>query len=247
MFDWSLLLARPEETSAAALDAWFARIAEHLLNRSRLVVAGAPHRLTEVECYYHSPSHPDPYAHRDPQQRECGRWYFHRSGRSYRGGSFKGVDLTFGDGTAYAGFLTRGMETPDGILIDGPSLCVDQLLKQTGFATVAELDAASREFEAWNSKSPLQLQRSSNLPRTEIFRSARVGLTMNRAAADSLHGQFIGLPYRFLTEPRRIAKGKPLLAVALHASGIPVEQIGEITGSPLANVCRYVERAGRKD
>ena len=64
----------------------------------------------EVEVYYHAADHPDPFAHRDPAQLHVGRWYFHRTGGTYRGGSFKGLDLAFGGSAAHAGVLIRGIE-----------------------------------------------------------------------------------------------------------------------------------------
>src|SRR4051812_21703267 len=106
MTDWPSLFQRPspflgDETAAE----WFARIAEHLLNSSQLVVGGKPHRLTEVEAYYNGEGHADPFAHCDPVQVQCGRWYFHRTHGVYRSGSFKGLDLSFGDGSSHGGIL----------------------------------------------------------------------------------------------------------------------------------------------
>ena len=141
MANWDARLTRPGSLDEAAAAAWFDRIATRLLRGTHLLVAGTPHRLTEVEFYYFSESHPDPFTHRDPLQRARGRWYFHRTGGTYKGGSFKGIDLTFGDGEAYGGVLIRGLERPDGTLVDGPSLCVDHLLAACGVASVAALDA----------------------------------------------------------------------------------------------------------
>jgi hypothetical protein len=94
---WLSLLQRPDDfCDGGPAAAWFDRIAAELINRSNPVVNGAPHRLAEVEFYYHGAGHRDPFAHRDPLQLESGRWYFHRAGGAYRSGSFKGLDLTFG-------------------------------------------------------------------------------------------------------------------------------------------------------
>ena len=100
--DWPTLIRKPIDfADGAASEAWFATLAETLLNRTEFRVAGQPHRLIEVEVYYHSPAHPDPFAHKDKVQLESGRWYFHRTHGQYRGGNFKGLDLAFGDGVAY--------------------------------------------------------------------------------------------------------------------------------------------------
>jgi len=39
----------------------------------------------------------DPFTHKDPLQQTCGQWYFHKIGAQYKGGTYKGLDLTFGD------------------------------------------------------------------------------------------------------------------------------------------------------
>jgi hypothetical protein len=239
MSPWQKTLARPPQLDDCVIAEWFTRIAERLLNASRLHVAGTPHRFTEIEFYdFDPPVHPDPFTHRDPIQWECGRWYFHRTGGVYRNGSFKGFDLTFGDGNSRAGILIRGLETPDGKLIDGPSLCVDYLLKTTHNNTVRALDFAIGERVAWDPDNPLYLA-DSPAEQRPIYRSARVGLSLKRSKSAEATN-FILRPYRYLTEPRRIAKGKPYLILALHAQGMSADEIRELTGGTRASVTRYL-------
>src|SRR6185436_703116 len=85
----AVLAPRPNLDAPDAAQAWFSDIAMRLLGSSRLRVADSNHRLVEIEFYFDSKDHPDPFAHRHPEQAHCGRWYFHRIGESYRGGSFK--------------------------------------------------------------------------------------------------------------------------------------------------------------
>src|SRR5687767_13768172 len=122
MNPWLEHFGRPTD---ADFEPWFSRLADHLLNRTQWLIAGEPHRLLDIEFYYKSPDHPDPFAHADPIQAEIGRWYFHRSHGVYRGGSFKGLDITFCNEAARAGILIRGIATPQGAIVDGPSLVVD--------------------------------------------------------------------------------------------------------------------------
>ena len=237
----------PEEGSV-----WFADIAARLLNGWDLSIRGEPYRLAEIEFYHYSPpGHADPFAHRNPIQRLLGRWCFHRAGRegggSYRGGSFKGLDLTFGDGQAFGGILIRGFVAPDGALIDGPSLCVDHLLARAGVERVADLDGLIAERTAWDEESPLVLT-PAVAPRSDrVFRSARVGLALKQDKTDAEAVKFALWPYRFLTEPKRIAKGKIHLALALHAQGHSLEEIVELTGCARLAAARYIAdcRAGR--
>jgi hypothetical protein len=248
MTDWPALLRKPEhlETPGVA-ETWFDAVADKLLNGTTLRAGGKAHRLVEVECYCHAAEHPDPFAHRDPLQLQCGRWYFHRTAGVYRSGSFKGLDLTFGDGTMFGGVLLRGLETEEGTLIDGPSLLVDHFLKLTKAATVRVLDSMIANRVAWDPSNPVRLE-DAEPPRTQpLFRCGRVGLTLKNARNKPEATRFILKPYRYLSEPRKTAKGKPLMVLAMHARGASVEEITKATGCPRMSVERYVAdfEAGR--
>jgi len=251
MFDWSSLFRKREP-----LDVWFMHIAERLLNGARLVVGQQSYRLVEIEFYYWSQAHPDPFTHRNPIQFHIGHWYFHRTHGAYRGGSFKGLDLTFGQGDASGGILIRGLETPDGTRIDGPSLCVDHLLEATGTATVAALDQAIDKHLAWEDGNPLFLEAVQTLAKRPLYRSPRVGLRIpgkaGAASLSPLHLQatsFIMRPYRYLTAPQRTKKGKLLLVLSLHAQGIDAHEIQRLTNCLPRTVARYIAafERGRKE
>ncbi len=236
-FDWPALFVPPAPLTAAA---WFDRIAAHLLHRARLVVGGQAYRLMEVEFYYHSPAHADPFAHRDAVQLNVGRWYFHRTGGTYRGGSFKGVDVTFGGAAAHAGVLIRGIEKPDGTLIDGPSVTVDHLLATAGHRTVAALDAACGTSAVWEPDHPMGLT-AVDAPVLPVFACARVGLSLKKRThrPDDPAFGFLFRRDRYLAAPTRTAKGKALMALALLADGKSVEDVAKATGSPRSAVARY--------
>lgn len=241
MSDPSRLAGRPPAvTGDDQFAGWFARVADRLLNRCDFVVAGESFRLAELEMYYHGPGHPDPFPHRDVVQRLNGRWYFHRTRGAYRGGSFKGLDLTLGDGTARFGVLFRTVVAPGGEVIDGPSLTVDRLLAATGYATVAELDDAIGTRTAWDATSPLSI-RASGSPRADVvYRTARVGLSLKRGARSPEAARYVMRPYRSLTEPRAIGKGRPQLVLALHEQGRPPDAIQAVTGVPRRTVAKYL-------
>jgi hypothetical protein len=248
--DWDRLLRRPDSVSNPGnLDDWFNRLASHLLNSCRLSVAGQAHRLVEIEFYYHGDGHADPFTHRDPLQLERGRWYFHRTRGVYRGGSFKGLDLTFGSGGAFGGVLLRGLETPEGKLVDGPSLLADHLLAITGSKSIAALDAAIAGRLAWDAGNPLRLEHTAGDGERPIYRSGRVGLSLKKASQEGEMASFVLRSYRYLTEPRRTAKGKALLVLALHAQGRDADAIHQLTGCPRGSIRRYLVdyEAGRQE
>jgi hypothetical protein len=239
----ALLAPRPALDAPGAAETWFHAIAMHLLGPCRLRAADASCRLVEIEFYFDSNAHPDPFAHRDPIQASCGRWYFHRIGGSYRGGSFKGLDLTFGHGGAHGGILIRSLETPEGRLVVGPSLCVDYLLATTGSASVAALASAIADRSATDPESPLQLIDGASAATVEVrlFRSARVGLSLKRHN-DAIAADRLARPYRFLTEPRRVTKGRPELIAALLAAGHSPDDVRRLTGSPLKAIAAIASR-----
>jgi len=239
MNPWADLLRRPARLTQRAAFDWFSRIADHLLNRTQFIVAGLPHRLTEIEFYYRGPGHEDPFTHGDPVQVHAGQWYFHRTGGVFRGGTYKGADVSFGDGTARAGILFRSLESPDRVLIDGPSLLVDHLLRLSGKQSVAELHEAIGNRPAWEPTSPLHLAESSNLGR-QILACARVGLSLRRARANSAMPAYFTRPYRFLSKPADVAKGKVQMVLGLHRTGRAPDEIRRITGCPTRTIRAYI-------
>lgn len=218
----------------------FVRAATALLTACELVIAGTAVRLLEVEAYYYGPGHPDPYTHRDPLQQQPGRWYFHRRHGHYRGGTFKGLDLTLGDGSAYYGLLLRALEPAEGGIVDGPCRVVDYLLARGGWGSVASLDAVIAGRTVADSSSPLYLRSAAVPCIAPVYATARVGLSWSKAQTDPAAWAYVGRRYRFLTQPRAIRPGKPQTVVALYEQGDPVGLIAARTGCPRRVVERYV-------
>ena len=234
---------------------FFEEMADLLLNNTHFMIAGKSHRFCEIEFYFnHKIFHPDVFAHGDPIQKLFGRWYFHRNGGAYKSGSFKGLDLTFGSAEAPGGVLIRSIEDESGQIIDGPCMCVDHILDRTGEKKVIYLDKKIGSMEIWDTDSPLCLKKSSTSHGRDIYRTARVGLTLKKARFDSSfppedktnlqikypYRGFVMSPYRFLSEPKKIKKGKLLLILALNKAGLSPEQIREKVGSPIKSIERHI-------
>jgi hypothetical protein len=237
MTPWNELLLRPE---GGSVHLWLTQLAESLLTATRLYAGGEPHRLIEVEVYYHAADHADVFAHRDPIQLHRGLWYFHKTRGTYRSGSFKGLDLTFGDGTAHGGVLLRGLETADGTIVDGPSLLVDYLLAKTGQGGVAALDRTIARRPAWDAGNPLRLEATAEEDR-RVYQCSRIGLSLKRIKPSSESVSFLTRQYRFLSEPRRTAKGRLYLVLGLHRQGVSPDDIRAATGCTAATIRRYLD------
>lgn len=235
---WQSLFQPPADLAHTA-DAWFVKIARTLLLETTLLVGNQPHRFAEIEFYYHGTGHLDVFTHRDALQRECGRWYFHKVGGVYKAGSFKGMDLTFGDGTAHAGILIRSIVKPDGSVLDGPSLCVDYLLDANAADKPATLDKVIAQRPAWELGNPLQIVPAVAPLDRPVVRSARIGLTLKKLKQSAAPPQFVVRPYRFLSEPRLIAKGRQHVILQALLTGQSVAEIAALTGSSASTIQRY--------
>lgn len=221
----------------------FTTLAQQFLNQTYLAIAGENHRIVEIEFYYYNVKHRDPFAHCHPLQLTENRWYFHRQGKSYRGGTFKGVDLTFGDDRTYGGILLRSLEQADGSLVNGSCNCVNYMLQRTDYETVAELDAAIGDRHARDRNAPLFLQ-SADIPERPVFVTARVGLSLKRAQSHPDMPAYLLQPYRYLTTPR-ISKGKIYLVLALHLQGRSQEEIRQLTKCPQSKLQQYFQAYNR--
>lgn len=228
----------PDALAGPALDAWAAARARRLLTEVALVCGGRRHRLREVELYLQCPAHPDPFVHGAEHQQRAGGWYFHRAGRSYRGGTFKGLDFSTGGPGVGCGWLLRSVEVEGGPLVDGSCTVVDHLLAVAGLDAIAPLDRASPD--ALDPASALHLAPIAPEPDAPpMLCTPRVGLTLKRAAQHPTMPRYIGLRRRYLTLPGRIAKGRIQTIAARLAAGDDVDAIHRLTGSPR----RAIERA----
>jgi hypothetical protein len=146
------------------------------------------------------------------------------------------------------GVLIRTIVAADGTIIDGPSLTVDHILAKTGFATVPELDAEIGTRKFWDASSPLAVRAAPEPRSAAVLHTPRVGLTLKRSRGKPDAPRYVMRPYRYLTEPRRITKGKPHMVLALHQQGKDTAAIHELTGVPRKAVERYVAdfEAGKK-
>lgn len=242
-------LRPPEDAPEEDYPKAFRAIADLLLNRTTLFIAGKPHRLTEIEVYWNGLGHQDPFTHGDPRQRELGVWYFHRQGGEYRGGTYKGVDVAFGCEGAFGGLLVRGARAQDGsgTILDGPCTFVDHVLALTGAPSIAALmdrfdgsiDALDTPGASHSGSSPLALKMRSESEGQRIFTSARVGLTLKRGPTQERQ-RFLARPYRFLTGPKDIKKGRVPIALGLYRAGTPAEEIASLTAISRSNVGKYI-------
>ena len=179
-------------------------VGSSLLKERGLRFGGLTYEFAEIELYWHSPEHPDPYVHSHPDQEQYGKWYFHRAshtGTSYRGGTFKGLDLTLGSKGAPLGILIRSIYHPLMGMICGPCLVVDHILHETKCASIAELVGPAGLLDVTDPRLTLVPHQSES--KEPIYAGPRIGLTPSKAPEWAI------LPYRLV---HRYSLGRGLKA-----------------------------------
>lgn len=225
------------------------QLLDALLQRCVIHVGERQLRPVEVELYLRAEHHQDPFTHGHPAQERAGFWYLHRAGPKggFKSGSFKGMDLACGRPGSPAGVLIRSFLRDDGALICGPSLCVDELMAQAGAAKVAELHGKIGEMPVESADNPARLVVDDSLSTRQVFRTARVGLTLKNESELALRMQYVIRRHRWLSAPRAIKKGRVLLILALLEDGWSDADIRALTGSPAGAIgkARAEMSAGR--
>lgn len=205
----------------------FSHIASQIIG-SAIVVVGTRRALliTEVEFYLTEDNHPDPFTHKDPLQAQPNRFYFHRqNAKSFKGGSFKGLDITFRlrDVPTFGGILLRSctevvlasedenaeIVSTEGTL-DGPCKLVDRLLALTQMDNIADLvEMISDRGEVPLTNEMIKLVKICNLI---IENSPRVGLTLKKSTAyNDIWVQYIMRPYRYTVSTEKVRVYKKLV------------------------------------
>jgi len=210
------LLSSPMSAYGPAFDT----IARELLLNLELHCNGHVLRVLECEFYWRADEpagvavpdggdHHDVFAHASPMQHNnYGRWYWHRQGTkpdaSYKGGSYKGLDVTCGPvgGTGHGGILIRAVQrVSDGVCIEGSCLVADEVLRLHKATSIAEVVARwNGNICAFSNPTLFFARAKHRLPSPKsgaplIVRSPRVGLTLKQAGAT--RPRFIMLPYRY--------------------------------------------------
>ncbi|CAK0838560.1 unnamed protein product [Prorocentrum cordatum] len=228
-------------------------VADALMNQWDLYIGGVAHSIVELEAYVHSTAHPDPYTHGEEGQGSCGAWYFHRQGRSFKGGSFKGLDLACGCARSgvFAGLLLRAVSAGPGKLVEGPSLVVDHILptpdQRQGQRRGLRGLSIRRRAPRLQHRGPA-LGAGEAPPRRQgpVRAAGRPRAARGGGRRHALGGQSGGLLREglpFSTAPARLGKWRCGFAAAARLQG-DAEALGEL-GLPAARLAAYLGAVDR--
>jgi hypothetical protein len=159
------------------LDVWFDNIAKYLMRNTCIFAGDAQYAIVELEFYYHSDAHPDPYVYCDEEQLTCGKWFCNGTG----------LDITFGEPRKdYGGILIRGMKrlNEPQSYISGPSTIFKELFSKTSKVT--------------NKNSFFYLgEMDAEMNNTEFIRSERIGLSQKKEEDTK---NYLEKEYRYITD-----------------------------------------------
>ena len=197
-------------------------LVEDFLQGVDLRVGSTLVRVVEIEVY----RFPDPYLHGQPEQKFQGRWYFHKSGNTegptgFKGGTYKGLDLTWGTSEAPGGFLIRSILASDN-LIEGPCKVVEFILAQTNCVSISELVSLSSEYPPRCDDVNFPLHLVDAVRRTDpLYSGPRVGLSYRE---EDLSKKYFGANLRFTIYPH-LSKNKFSLVLSFLQSKSPLADL----------------------
>jgi len=181
----------------------FRRIANELMNDWMLVCGKGKYRIAELEFYYNSEQHLDPYTHDHKRQSTFGEWYIHPSG----------MDITIGRDGAYGGILMRAIQdlTDDKNYIYGPINCLTELFKNINNVELQNI--------------PFGLK-TNNSPRTaeSVIALPRVGLNQIKSP------DYFDKHYRYIVLPHKKHPGKENVRKRMLSEGTSLAQVKRIWG-----------------
>jgi hypothetical protein len=261
-------------------DRQFVRIADCLMNEYLLTVNGAyKYRISEIEFYYNdvhdkNSRHPDTFTHGDEMQKLSGRWYFHRFGKTYKTGTYKGMDLSFGKGdVAFGGILIRainsvgacnGKNLQPNEFIEGPCNSVTRILEHNS-ASEANPIKEVKDFvildnfttDAFTEGSRLFLSRISE----EDLKKFNLDWKKSPQGKSPLYrGPRVGLTlkrfdehkcnfwmkdYRFVVYPEKHRKQQILVMLGMLGNGFRADQVTSICKTKKTTVDELVENMNK--
>jgi hypothetical protein len=183
-------------------------ISRILLQNYVISVNNSKFQICEIEFYINTESHPDTYTHGDILQKTFGKIYFHRmNGKSYKGGTFKGMDLVLGNKDMYFGILIRSMYDIDNKkMVSGPCNCVNTILALNNCDNISEFMKSRQEPLDAVSDIGLRFMKSNIVFKDEIYSGTRIGLS-------DKYPEWKNKLYRFVSKISLIKKEKKKLII----------------------------------
>ncbi len=180
----------------------FYELANAILNGITIQCGAEQFIVREVEFYYCNTAHPDQYTHCSEEQQQHCKFYFHKhKNGSYKGGTYKGLDITMShDGIVYLGCLIRSIENINTHeFIEGPCKSVDTFLHLHHCNDVNDfVKTKSLPLDIFEQKNGLYVVHN-DVRRDDIYFGPRIGLS-------NKYPEFKDKLYRCATNINKIKK-----------------------------------------
>ncbi|AYV79884.1 MAG: hypothetical protein Gaeavirus1_21 [Gaeavirus sp.] len=218
-------LDSPAYNKCTSIEDKFTTLATVLLTQFKLQINDITCTIEEVEIYYNSPNHKDEYTHKNKDQLANSKWYFHQyPNGTYKSGTYKGLDITFGNGLdTYGGVLIRSIQNvTTKEFITGPCNTVNYILMQTNSTDTTDLVSKMKDLHITNNDNPIYLIHDEQHEHATIFAGPRVGLSLK-------HPSFLLKEYRYLKQPSKIPKYRSTIISSLHNKKTSIKDIAILT------------------
>lgn len=179
-------------------------LANYLLFDTHLVVNGNNYRMAEIEMYVCNDHHKDIFTHCHKQQKQMLTWYFHQMSNkdhSYKGGTFKGLDITCGFNNGYAGVLIRSvMNETTNQITEGPCKVVNEFLEKIGCDSIKTLviDKLNNDISCIkHNLLKLEEKHYVSTDDTKVYVASRIGLSMKGDNLDEKQ-KWVNNHYRYV-------------------------------------------------
>lgn len=198
-------------------------LAQYLLFETHLVVNCINYRILEIELYICHKDHNDVFTHCHKEQKNMLTWsgsftpvtlkgYFHQMSEkvehSYKGGTYKGMDITCGVNNGYGGILIRSiMNETDNTVIEGPCKVVNEILSKTGDDCIKNLIVDKLHNDKSCLNNILLKLEEKHYNSTDMFCSSRIGLSMKGKNIEEKQN-WLNCNYRFIVLKDNIKKEK---------------------------------------
>jgi hypothetical protein len=195
----------------------FNKIVDFLLHQVQLEVNKCTYRLVEIELYIYKEDHQDIYAHCHKQQKEMLTWYFHQMSskeHSYKGGTFKGLDITCGNNdNRFGGILIRSvLNEQNNSVIEGPCKVVNEFLEKLKYNTIKDfvINKLNNNLSCFGNDC-MEIK-FKEYPKSEIYSGPRIGLYLK---GDNIEEKklYVDRKYRYIIMKDKIKKGKKSLGI----------------------------------
>lgn len=196
-------------------DEKFIDLAKYIMCENHIKANNNNYRIVEMELYICNDKHKDIFTHCHSRQKTMLNWYFHQMSEkenSYKGGTFKGLDISCGFDSGYGGILIRSiLNEATNQVIEGPCNVVNELLKVTKFDTIISLVTSLNGDLSCIKHDILKLE-GKHFDSEDIYVAPRIGLSLKGSNVEEKK-KYLDRKYRYIIQKDKVKKEKKKMEI----------------------------------